>query len=476
MSAFSEMLQNEIDSNGLSAMRISACTNISRPTVAKILSGQRLPTMDELVSIMALMPLSISRRASLMEELDNLRFGNRVCTSIKRVFSKTEILPVISKLGENQEKSAVLTYPDNGILMMNNRSEVLFYALNALKNEIEKHDCPIVYTNTTRNYRILQENMIGLLAGIGDKINFKICTQITKGKQKGSIENFEQLFDWTPFFVSNCDILYEYSPELSDVIPFGFTDYLVLSDVVIFANERLDKAMFITDEKTVEEVKAMCTSRMYGMKSLVRRCADVFEFFDFLKRSTTKVPYANYIQFAPCVIPFMEYEEAKTVAKLEIPEISALLPEIVEYYRQFIDCVKKGAFTQKGIEDFLSNGKLFEIPDEYVNPVPKELRRKLLCRMLDMMENGNADFRIVNENFLRYPENACIEYVKDLQLVFTYKGEEKDDFSGRVSVVTTETTLLEEAANFFDILFESRYLYTKKQSIDIFKRCLNDVK
>ncbi len=474
MSAFSEMLQSEIDSNNLSAMRISACTNISRPTVAKIINGQRLPTMEELVSIMALMPLTVSKRVSLMEELDNLRFGNGIYSSLKSALSKMERLPVAYKTDGAYKESSEITYPENGILMINSRPELLYYALAALKNEIKNHSCPTVYTNTTRNYSILQENMVGLLVDADGKINFKICTQITKGTKKGSVENFEQLFDWTPFFMSNCDILYEYSPELTDVVPFGFTDYLVLSDVVIFANERLDKAMFITDKKTVEEVKTMCTGRMYGMKSLVRRCADVFEFFEFLKKTAMRVSYANYMQFAPCVIPFLEYEEAKTVARLEIPEVAAILPDIFEYYRKFISCVKKGAFTQKGIEDFLRNGKLFEIPEEYVNPVPKELRCKLLYRMLDMMENGDTDFRIINENFLKYPENACIEYVKDLQLVFTYKGKEKNDFSGRVNVVTAEATLLEEAASFFDNLFESRYLYTKKQSIDIFKRCLND--
>ena len=57
MSAFSEILSNEISENDMSVMRIAACANISRSIVTKIVNGQKIPTLDELNAIMDVIPI-----------------------------------------------------------------------------------------------------------------------------------------------------------------------------------------------------------------------------------------------------------------------------------------------------------------------------------------------------------------------------------------------------------------------------------
>ena len=66
MSAFSEMLFNEMNENNMSVMRVAACANISRSIVTKIVNGQKTPTHDELAAIISVIPISKAKKYLLM--------------------------------------------------------------------------------------------------------------------------------------------------------------------------------------------------------------------------------------------------------------------------------------------------------------------------------------------------------------------------------------------------------------------------
>lgn len=476
MSAFSEMLSNEISENDMSVMRIAACANISRSTVTKIVSGQKVPTLDELVAIMSVMPLSKAKRCSLMKELDNARFGRAVCDQMDEILKKTELsYPLVRLFKQDKDITEHTLKPDNGIKMIDTRTELLIHALEAIRIEIQNHDAPILYTNYTSDYKMLQESVISLLAGVSDKVNFKICTQITKNARKKQLDNFVNIFDCAPFFVGNCDILFEYACEKADIIPFGFTNYIVLSDEVIFINDHADKALVVTERETVNGINEMCRIRMNGMKSLVRRCASVFELFEFMRKVPAKFPCTYYLQHDPCVAPFFEYEQMQQIARTEIPEVKEVLPSLYEYYGAYKNGMR-GAFSRTGLYEFARTGIINEFPSEYTKPVPVEIRRYVLTKMLNAMKNNISDFRIINENFINFSVDTITDYVKDFQLMFTWRPPEANGFVGSVSVVTNEATLLEEASTFFEVLFESRYLYTREQSADIIAQCINELR
>ncbi len=480
MSAFSEMLFNEMNENDMSVMRVSACANISRSVVTKIVNGQKLPTLDELVAIMDVMPLSMAKKYSLMQELDIARFGSVACRQMDEVVKKNELAAPFSKLSmqhmeiQHNDKWNV-SKRENGIRMLKTRTEVLLYILEAAKREVKHCSEPMLYTNFTYDNKILQESIVSILSSVSNKVNFKVCTQITKKEPKGNIGNFLRILDCASFFIGSGDMLYEYTSERSDVLPFGFSDYILLSNEVIFTNEKLDRALVITDRETVYDFIEMCQKRMEGMNSLVRRFSSVFDLFGYIKKSSNPLSYACYFQHAPCIVPFIEYDQMKQIARTDVPEVNAILPSLYEYYSTYKDRLKKGAFSKKGLYGFVNTGILQDFPEEYIKPVPVELRKQLLTKMLEMMKSGIFDLRVINENFVDFKIDAMIDYMKDCQLMFTTTPTNAVKFSGQVGVVTNEATLLEEASRFFDMLFKSRYLYTQAQSEKILEQCINEI-
>ncbi len=481
MSAFSEILSNEISENDMSVMRIAACANISRSIVTKIVNGQKIPTLDELNAIMDVIPISKAKKCSLMQELDIARFGSAACRQLDDIIKKNELSSPFTqfsmqKLKIPRHEKWNISCKGNGINMLKTHTEVLVYVLEAVKREVDTVSAPKVYTNLTIDNKILHESVVSILADVSERVNFKMCTQITKNKAKGSLGNFLRVIDCAPFFIGSGDILYEYTSEKTDILPFGFSYYILLSDEVIFVNENLDKALAITDRETVDGFADMCQKRMDGMKSLVRRYSSVFDLFDSIKKSMRSLSYTCYFQHSPCVAPFMEYEQMQQVARVEYPEINEILPSIHMYYSSYKNRLKKGAFTKKGLYDFAQTGMLYDFPEEYVRPAPVESRKQILSKLLEAIENGSSDFRIINEDFVDFTIDTMIDYMKDCQLMFSVTTSSAADFSGQVGVVTSEATLLDEASNFFDMLFESRYLYTKTRSAEIIARCINDIR
>ena len=481
MSAFSEMLSNEISESNMSVMRISACANISRSIVTKIVNGQKIPTLDELDAIMAVMPLSKAKRNFLMQELDNARFGSAACRQLDEIIRKNEFSPPLTHFSMQQLKMPQnekwnITRKQDGINMLKTHTEVLVYVLEAVKREVDSCAAPMLYTNITIDNKILQESIISILADASVKVNFKICTQITKNEAKGNLGNFLKILDCSPLLIGDGDILYEYTSETADILPFGFSDYILLSDEVIFINSRLDRAFAITDKETVAGFADMCQTRIDGMRSLVRRYSSIFDLFDYIKKVTSPLSYVCYFQHAPCIAPFMEYEQMQDVARTEFPEISGILPSLYTYYSSYKTRLKKGAFTRKGLYNFAKTGKLHDFPAEYVNPASAEARKQILTKMLATVKSGCSDLRIINEDFVDFPIDTMIDYMKDCHLMFSMTPSSVADFSGQVGVVTNEATLLEEASNFFDMLFESRYLYTRSRSEEIITQCINEIK
>ena len=481
MSAFSEMLLNEMNENNMSVMRVSACANISRSIVTKIVNGQKIPTLDELTAIMNVIPISKAKKYSLMQELDIARFGSLGCRQLDEIVQRNELSSPFTKLSMQQMEIQHndkwnISKKENGIRMLKTRTEVLLYVLEAVKREVKHNSAPMVYTNFSSDNKILQESIISILENVSDKVNFKICTQITKKERKGNLGNFLKILDCAPFYIGSGDILYEYTSERSDVLPFGFSDYIILSNEAIFANENLDRALVVTDKETVSDFTDMCQLRINGMRSLVRRYSSIFDLFDFIRKATKPLSYVCYFQHAPCVVPFIEYDQMQQIANTEFPEVEAVLPSLYEYYNAYKDRLKMGAFTRKGLYDFANTGMLYDFPEEYITPASVEVRKQILIKMLNAMRSGISDFRIINENFIDFPIDTMIDYMKDCQLMFSMTPSSAADFSGQVGVVADEATLLEEASNFFDMLFESRYLYTRAQSEEIIVQCINEIK
>lgn len=471
MSAFSELLSEEIKLHDISAMKISVLTGISRSSITKILSGQKVPTQSELSSIISLMPLPLSSMHRLMTELDNIRFGSSTCAQLDSLLKKLGSFPAVC---ENDTASDADLSSVKDIELLQTSEQVHRYIAAYLEHEASLPHA-LVYSNITLENKAIQDKIIRTLSRAEGDCDFRLCVLLKRNEKEQGLDNFSTLFDWAPFFLKQCSIFYDYTAEKSTSMPFGYVHFIILSRVVILINESFTNALVISKPDIVENLRLSCEKRMLGMKNLIRRCNTAFEMFDTMKRISSKCSGFSYLQYYPCVLPFLEYAHFQEGAKMDIPQVRAILPELYKYYSSRKGDDNRGAFTLSGLIEFAKTGIISEIPREYTNPLSPGTRRAALMQILHEMKNG-SDFRVINDNFSSISQNAIVDLIDSSRLMFTWFSDKDDVFAGQISSVTNEIYLLKEAEKFFDALFQSRYLYTKEQSEDIIIRCMNEIK
>lgn len=470
MSAFSEMLSCEIKRHDISAMRISACTGISRANVTKILNGQKIPTHHELSLILSILPITQALSSTIMAELDNTRFGSSLCSQLEKLFKKMDISTQASQGYTSKED--MLNF--DGIKMLEGKQNVLSFIHAMLHHEIIKAETPSIYTNITSDCPLAYELMTNALSSTTANVSLQISTKMNLHNNYG-FENFIRLFEFAPFFMKKCDILYEYGNCTAIASTFGYTNFLIVHDTMIMTNQDTDFAIVINKESVLNNLKSSCETHFSGMRNLVRRFSTPFEFFDDIYKDSSKHLGYSYLQHLPCIPPYLEYEHFEQVARTDIPQVKAILPELFNHYNINKNGLNRGAFTLAGLYEFVQKGTLARLPDEYIKPVSKEIRIYGLEKMLESIEEG-TDFRIINDSFLTIPQNTVIDLMNECQLTYTYQPPNIYEFAGQISFVTNEVTLLHEAAKFFDVLFESRYLHTRERSMEIIRQCIKDIK
>lgn len=471
MSAFSELLYEKMKANDISAMKISALTKISRSTITKFLSGQKLPSQEELSRIISFIPITQDEQHRLMTELDNIRFGSSVCAQLDGLFKKMSSRP--SAVSDHSPLSVDIA-PADDIMLLRSRSEIQKYIRSHIENESSSPNSAI-YSNITSESGFIQEEMLRILSMAGKGSDFNLCVSLKKSASELGFENLSVLFDWAPFVLSECNIYYEYISERTSVMPFGYIYFIILSKSVMLLNEGFTNALIITKPDVVENLRSEARERITMMKSLVRRCTTIFDMFDKIKKAHSKYSGYTYLQYFPCIVPYLEYAHYEEIANTEIQQVRDILPELYEYYQSRKKGLNRGAFTSAGLMEFAKTGIIPEIPREYATAVSPEVRKYALTQILREMQNG-SDFRVFNDNFVSLPSNIVIDLIAESQLTFMWLEHPDCGFAGQVSSVTNEIYLLQEADKFFDTLFSSRYLYTKEQSADIIERCIAEIK
>ena len=471
MSAFSELLSEEMRVNDISAMKISALTKISRSTITKFLSGQKLPSQEELSRIVSFIPITLEDQHRLMTELDNIRFGSSVCSQLDGLFKKMSFRP--SAFHDHSPASADIT-DEGDIILLQSRSEMQKYIKSYIERETENPNTA-VYSNITAESGSIQQEILRILSNAGKGWDFNLCISLKKSSSELGFENLSALFDWAPFVLSKCNIYYEYVTEKTSVMPFGYVHFIILSKTVILMNEDFTNALVITKPDVVENLRRSARERITVMKSLVKRCTTIFDMFEKIKRAHSKYSGYTYLQYFPCIVPYLEYAHYEEIANTDIQQVRDILPDLYEYYQSRKKGFNRGVFTSAGLMEFAKTGIIPEIPREYASPVSPEVRKYALTQILREMQNG-SDFRIFNDNFVTLPSNIVIDLIAESQLTFMWLEHSDCGFAGQVSSVTNEIYLLQEADKFFDTLFESRYLYTKEQTADIIERCIAEIK
>lgn len=470
MSKFTDLLNKYIERNKLTRTSAAEYLGISRTTLQHILSGNRsfkdywcvkevgeklMLTSDELNEF-----LNEYRISDMGAEVYNRRV--LVAKIISQMSQAEPIhLDALSIKQLERGKSPVMTACDNLSL-----KKILKYVLVTQKPELDE-----IFLVAQPSDFINEIIVVGSDENPNCRINHVFCADNEFNSDKYNKDNLESLYySFVAAISSNNYSPYYYYDNISSHINTNslFPNLLVAGEYVVSFNSDCTYGIAFQNAQAAEFYKKT-------VQSLIMRSSEIFtplESNDDLISLFLNISDCQYEYFyQPCLLVAAPPEMLLSNVRLENEQKARFMSMVKDFYPSYINSHPYNFFCEEGLREFMRTGVVYELPQEvYVRPMP-EGRVAVLERMISMLENDVINYCIFRDSF-RINNSALNIHAsrKQIKIFFT-------NSSGRlIALNVNEPGLIFSFADYFDYISTSDVLYSKEETLVIFRKILDEYK
>ena len=174
--------------------------------------------------------------------------------------------------------------------------------------------------------------------------------------------------------------------------------------------------------------------------------------------------------YQPCVL--CSVDDAVVEKHINLPEEAKMyyMKMRKKFMMQYFDRKPFNIFYEKGLEDFVENGKIYEIPEEfYTKPTPSE-RKQILKNMVRLITEDKINLRACKENVFKGSKTLIIVGAENfIRIVLINK-----EFTRSVYLKITEPGTVFAFNDYFKYLINEEFVYSKEETIDIIKNYIKE--
>lgn len=193
--------------------------------------------------------------------------------------------------------------------------------------------------------------------------------------------------------------------------------------------------------------------------------SDTLKAFSPLQNSSADV-YS--LAAEPCLAPFFTPELIKKYIYKELPHRELLLQSLTEYTSSFPTGSHHTYFTKEGILNFLSTGRLSEIPSEIYFPLQPSDRIFILKKLYEYIEKTSSA-RLLNGPLEKFPMNLHINITSNYGYLMFSKQNGKLTY-----IILKEQNILNAFYDFTASLKENDMLCSESESLEFLKGVIQD--
>lgn len=182
-----------------------------------------------------------------------------------------------------------------------------------------------------------------------------------------------------------------------------------------------------------------------------------------------RISYA--LQPEPCLLSFLTPEIMEAAVYKELPDRERMLALASSFIENARTRVEKGInffyCTKEALDQFVTDGRMPEIPSEIYRPLLPEERTKLIKEAVHLCEKGKFRFMKQPLEHLTANLHLCINKEEGYLLFQNIKGS-------NVYLIINDRKLL---MAFWDFLssMDDRFLYTGRETADYFRKVIKDL-
>ena len=267
---------------------------------------------------------------------------------------------------------------------------------------------------------------------------------------------------------------------------FGYKPFYYYDNAALHINSSavLPYAI-ITDNFVVCFDRNFSEGIVYKSQSLVKFYNNIYSKFETQSMALTEVTndvidmvncfydYKNYtinFDYQPCTVCAVD-EKMYNKHVVVGDDLKKWLGEVViNQQKYFLNSTTVNLFCEEGLEMFMNEGTIVEIPNGMYTPPDIEERQFILKKIIEFTEKDECKFRIIKNNLLKSSPNLCVNIINNKMLKIITRKNESMNFS---YININEMSLVEAFTDYFVYLCESDDICTKEETISIMKKYIH---
>ena len=478
MSVFSDLLNQFIKEKKIKIYSLAAACQMDRSMLYRILNGKRnAPSPETFLRICEYLQLAPSE----LEQLQNAYNLTRAGASLyyKRKSVEEFFLSFPSHLSAGNIKpllhdapfSPELPETKNACIPLFSKAEIDYYmhGIFLLESAKEKGsiqlfwqpDCPFLFS-TLSSLRLSRP------MSISHVICFSKNDQFTAQRH---LYNLEYLETMLPLFFADMDYhpYYFYDDIAAHYQNFnGFSCMVLTSDYAIVSTSDYQKGFLYKGASYLQLLRDLYLSYQ-------EKCKPLFHVIDYLTMDGSlqqmyRISPSYVLQPEACLMPLVHDELLEKAIYPQIPDRDGLIRQVsllLKSNRELLEPEKFIIyFTIPGLKQFLSTGRIHEVPEELYQPLTFAQRKELLESMLPYCESGVY-------HLLKSPLN---QLTANLHIVVNHTMGYLlfKDFRGQIlCLVFNEPSLLDTFMDYMEYLKEEG-IYSGEETARLVRELLED--
>lgn len=474
MNTFGETLSSLIKTHRLSITDIAAECGIERSFISKVIKGTRsisIPYIEMLLPALKLNPIEKTEliNAYIEDNIGILKYNEYI-----KLLKKISIYHDAAPEGETLEYKPTIELNDDGnITSIESLSDIASLAKHIVYCEIIKED-GFVYSNFPTDI------MIDIMRPFPNKkLDFK---HIVVKKTNINYENVEFISDVLDMMSLGYYSSYYTDGGVADntvLDNFLYPYYFITSSKLLLVDTGSQSGFISTNIRAIEAYKRNFLKKFENTTSFVNIYDDILILKeDILKIDEYYFAFDKCIEFGSfgCITTLMLTKDMwNQITKPDLPGREFLIDTTYDYYQGVF--MRRGKIkyivTKSSLKNFVDYGVIVSLPKEYVFPLNKQNRVKVLKLFCEYIIEKDIVLYFVSDDILSTNSDFSIElrYNSNYSLAQFYFIKENLPlrFNGNVSLTIEDGKVVEEFKNFLECLSISDYAYSRKKSIEIIK-------
>lgn len=469
MSEYSELLRGYIQEKDIKVDKLTQYCGVERSSMYKFINGKRKVTKKEIAKKIAnYMQLSPKECEQYYEAYYRSLEGERAYRERKQledfICCFDEIYYAQSRKFLEVGKVIVEETTIPKVHSLKGKVEINYY-IKMLLEQVAQLENPKVLLITQCDNQFLRDLLLMMGKNKKDmKIEHILCFQ-----KSANYENMEILESIIPFYACEC----QYEPYYYyDEISSHFYNMNLFCNIVICETGILgytsdygygqifkEREFIQMYQEIFQQYKEQTYPLLIKIESVLNEYLSVGQ--DVLKGLDLEKAYTLHSE--PCVVPFISRDILEKYILYELPQRVQTQEMFWKYIceeKEMLDAGKLCCnFTLQGVERFIQEGRVEEIPEDFYNPFKKSDCVKMIKDMLPYFQNGT--YRLL-KNRLSQINSRLHVFVAPSTGHLLFEKKEKE----LVYIYINEPEMLQQFMSFLKGLNEETSLYTVEEAVE----------